>query len=168
VLNTHFASPYRRLILIGSFTLAAILLAFIAEYGFDLHPCELCLWQRIPFYIVLGLTFIAEMARLADTPRNAKFFRLLLALAVLTLLANTALALFHTGVEQGWWEGLTACGSSNATFGDIDSARAFILGAPLINCAEPALEIFGITMASANIIFSFGLAILGLRPIFKT
>ena len=76
---------------------AALAVALVAQYGFGLRPCVLCIAQRVPFVLaaLLGLA--------ALTPAAARAQRPLVLLAGLAFLANTALAVYHVGVEDHWW-----------------------------------------------------------------
>jgi disulfide bond formation protein DsbB len=61
-----------------------------------LTPCELCLWERWPYRIVIALGLLATLL-----PRLPS--RILLGLAALTLLGDVGIAGLHVGVEFGWW-----------------------------------------------------------------
>ena len=82
--------------LAASAALAALGVAYFAQYVLLLAPCELCLWERWPYRIVAVLGLLA-----AISPRGAT--RVLLALAVPVLLGGTGIAGLHVGVEFGWW-----------------------------------------------------------------
>ena len=47
--------------------LAALCIAWLAQYGFGLAPCELCYWQRYGYWaaIVLGVIAILQPRRTA-------------------------------------------------------------------------------------------------------
>jgi len=77
--------------------IAALGTAYFALYVLLLTPCELCLYERWPYRIVIALAVIAAALR----PRAS---RLILFLAALTLLAGAAIAFLHIGVEQYWWK----------------------------------------------------------------
>jgi disulfide bond formation protein DsbB len=140
--------------LIGAAVAASLGMAYIAEYGFKLLPCELCLMQRKPFFAVLALAAIAFFLR-KPIQRN-----IILAVMGVLLLGNSGLALYHTGVEQKWWQGPTECSSDEMQTGlSMEEMRAQILAAPLIRCDVPAWEFHGITMASLNIFFCLFLAL---------
>lgn len=140
----------------------ALVLAFIAEYGFDLAPCELCLKQRIPFYVVIGWVIPVLIWR------NDKIRRIALAMMAAALLINSGIATYHTGVEQKWWPGPGACSGPPARYDTIDDLRNQILSTPVVRCDEPAVEYLGfITMASANIAFSLLLAVYAMLAIIR-
>ena len=76
--------------------LAALGVAYFAQYVLLLTPCELCLWERWPYRVVAVLGLLSAMGR----PRTA---RLLLGLAGLVMLADVLIAGLHVGVEFNWW-----------------------------------------------------------------
>jgi disulfide bond formation protein DsbB len=132
----------------------ALAAAFTGQFGFDLHPCTLCIYQRWPFAVAIGLGLIgAIMAR-----RQPPVFTLILALLALTFATNTGIAAFHVGVEQGWWQGLSGCSAEVGTAKTIEQLRAQILAAPIVRCDDIAWSLFGISMAGYNVLLCLGLA----------
>jgi disulfide bond formation protein DsbB len=149
----HNLSPARfgQIIALLAFTVLATVL--ISQYGFDLYPCTLCLWQRWPY----GLLLIAGLL-LARRPRQAGFW-----LAIITVLwmASAALGMFHVGVEQHWWPFGGGC-TAQIYEANLSSADllARIKQAPVVRCDEPAKFLFGISMAIYNALLSVGMVIL--------
>ncbi len=76
--------------------LAALGVAYVAQYGLLLVPCELCLWERWPYRVVVALGALAALL-----PRRPA--RVVLSVAVLALLVDVGIAGLHVGVEFGWW-----------------------------------------------------------------
>ena len=74
--------------------------AYLSQYGFGLHPCEMCWWQRYPHFAALAL------ALLAFAVARPRFW---VALAGIAILASGLIGGFHAGVEYGWWQGITGC-----------------------------------------------------------
>src|ERR687890_824667 len=72
---------------------AAPLFARASEGIWGIAPCELCLWQRWPYWVAAALALAAAL-----WPGGR---RVLGALAILAVLASGAVAAFHVGVEQG-------------------------------------------------------------------
>ena len=128
----------------GSFALLAG--AFFFQW-LGYAPCKMCLWQRWPHAVAIGLGLVA----LFFAPRW------LAALGALAALATAGIGLYHTGVERGWWEGPTSCtGSGNALGGDLLSLDI----APVVMCDEVAWQFLTLSMASWNALFSLGFAAL--------
>jgi len=143
---------------ISVFALAA---ALYSEVALGLEPCQLCIYQRIPFVIgaVLGIVGLAVRKKPA-------LVKVLTGLIGLNFLANSAIAAYHTGVEQKWWASKVEGCSVN--FGDLGNADApastqsileNIMSAPTGNCAEIPWQdpIFGLSMANYNVLLCFGI-----------
>ncbi len=125
---------------------AALLAGALAfQYLGGLRPCEMCMWQRWALLVVFG---IAALAWLGGKPR------VLLLLAALALLGNAGIAAFHAGVEQHWWEGLTACTAPPVT-GTTAEIMGQIMAQPLVRCDAIPWSLFGISMAGWNALISF-------------
>lgn len=126
--------------------------AYLSEYGFGLHPCEMCWWQRYPHFAALGLAALAFVLPLP---------RVWIALAALAIAASGAIGVFHAGVEYDWWEGITGCATLPPSEG---SALDAILAAPIIRCDQSQWDFLGLSLAGWNAVLSFGsaLAIWGL------
>lgn len=133
---------------------AVIAAVFISQYGFGLAPCELCLYQRIPFYIGLAASLLLVCT--ASKPRVAYG---LLAVLALCFLSGGALALFHMGVEYKWWTYNSGCTSSKI-FGQGASTAdilAALKSAAVVKCDDRVEFLFGMTMAFYNVLTSAAL-----------
>lgn len=141
------------LVLAGSLALLAGAYSF--EHIGGLVPCEMCWWQR---WALMATAFLAADALVlgAVARRNATITPVVTAtswLAILGLAGNGAIALFHAGVEQKWWQGLTRC-TAPPVAGDARSMMADILAQPLVRCDAIPWQMFGISMAGWNFIVS--------------
>jgi disulfide bond formation protein DsbB len=129
--------------------------AFAFQYIGGLEPCVLCVWQRYPYgaVIVLGLLG-AGLARGAVPPTGA--LAAVMGLAALALFTDAAIAGFHVGVEQKWWQGTAACvGATGAD--SIEALRAQLLAQKVVRCDEVAWELAGISMAGYNMVAALAL-----------
>jgi len=132
--------------------LAAMSLAFayIAEYGFRLMPCELCLKQRIPYALVILFSVIGWCWK-----DKIIITRLQFVLIAIAFMVGSGLGIYHAGVEKKIFTGPSACTQEISDKPlSIDELRKQILGAPLVACDQPAWEWNGITMAGMNAVWS--------------
>ncbi len=127
--------------------------AFIGQYGFDLHPCVLCIYQRWPHGVVIALCLLAFVVK-APGVRTG-----LLALTGLAIAVGAGIAAFHVGVEQGWWEGTSSCAAAIGGATSLKELEAQIMAAPLVRCDEVAWSLFGISMAGYNFLLSAAMAL---------
>lgn len=145
MLNSRLAAPVVAL-------LAPLLLyggALVSQYGFGLHPCEMCYWQRWPHQAAILLALLALILRRSD-----KAMRALTLLAAVAIAVSGAIGIFHAGVEYGFWEGVTTCATGAGGPVTLDS----IMNAPLIRCDTAQWTLLGISLAGFNAIFSLGAA----------
>ncbi len=156
--NIHPRRLYPLLAL--AFSAAALAGAYIAQYGFELEPCILCLYQRIPFALAVVLALVALF--------RPDFAKIIMALMIAVFVFEGLLAFYHVGVEQHWWAAATGCSSS----GEISKSPAEMLKNLQKSIPKPCDEvdwtILGISMAAWNVLFSgflAGGAFFGLKQI---
>ncbi|MBW8753931.1 MAG: disulfide bond formation protein B [Sphingomonadales bacterium] len=116
--------------------------AYLGQYAFGLYPCEMCWWQRYAHFAALALALAALVV-----PRGGT----LVALAALAIAVSGAIGAFHAGVEYHWWQGFTACSTAVAAGGD---PLAAIMNAPLVRCDQAQWQLFGLSLAGWNFLFS--------------
>ena len=78
-------------------SLGALAYALVSQYAFGFEPCLLCQYQRIPYWTVAGLSLI-ELSVPGVDRRGAA------GLIAFVFACGAALALYHVGVEQRWWQ----------------------------------------------------------------
>jgi disulfide bond formation protein DsbB len=122
--------------------------AFAFQHLGGLYPCELCIWQRWPHAAALILASAALLL-----PQAAR--RGALAGAALAVLVSAGIAVFHVGVEQGWWEGLATCSAPAAANGNFLET---VLAAPVVQCDKVAWSLAGLSMAGYNALLSLLIA----------
>ncbi len=154
-LNPLLDRPERVFALLAAGSAAMLAGAFAFQYIGGLEPCVLCIWQRWPYGVVIGLGLIgAGLAGRAGVPRPAVLG--LMVLAALALFTDAAIAGFHVGVEQKWWEGTQGCvGATGAS--SIEELRAQLLAQKVVRCDEVAWSMAGISMAGYNMMAALGL-----------
>ena len=134
---------------------AALGAAVLSERVWGLVPCALCLWQRWPYRVAIGLGLLGLVV-----PR--RWARPVLALAGAAVLAGAGLALVHVGVEQGWWPSpLPACAAPSLGGGGIADRLARMPERPAKPCDEPAYLVPGLPVSMAAMNLLYALALLG-------
>jgi disulfide bond formation protein DsbB len=139
-----------QLVLLATFGSALVLAgAFAFEYLGGLQPCTLCWWQRYPHMVAIATGLIALVWR----PRAV------LVLGAAAALTTAGIAVFHVGVEQGWWEGLSTCSGASITGLSVDDLLDPNADVPTpARCDAIAWSMWGISMAGWNALISLGLA----------
>lgn len=147
--------PARRFALIGplfvvAVSLGALAVAFLSQWEGGLLPCVLCVWQRWAYGAALGFGLAALALHRREAPR-----RIALGFAALAFLAVAAIAFYHVGVEQAWWQGAETCQGAGITSGmNRDDIKFAILNAPTVSCNDVPWSLWGLSIAGFNVIFS--------------
>ncbi len=148
------------LFIFAAISAGALAIAFISQYAYGLQPCELCIYQRIPFAIVITLGVIGIL--LGNTKPNVG--KASIALIALTFAANTVIAFYHTGVERKWWPSFLEGCTIPEMKGNITDVLAQIAATPAVRCDEiPWTDpVIGLSMANYNVLVCLALAIAAL------
>lgn len=146
-------------LLIAVLAAAAPLFAIGSETWWGLAPCELCLWQRWPYWAAAGLAALGVLI-----PGRAR--AVLIALAGLAALVSAGIGALHVGVEQGWWPSpLPGCAAPTAGAAlSIDDMMRSLAAAPNKPCdaATFLIPTLPLSMAAMNLLYGLGLGGLAL------
>ena len=148
-MNAFRLAPF--LVLVASVALVGGALLF--QYVGHLAPCELCLYQRWPYYAAIPLSLVAVLAGRRPATLG------LLALCALLFIVGGGLAFYHVGVEQHWFAGPTVCTDSLSTSGSVEDFTARLLATQPVRCDEIAWSLFGVSLAGWNFLASLGLVV---------
>jgi len=143
------------LIVIIAIISLAIISALIIQYWLGHEPCKLCLYERIPYF--LSMLLIIKIIFIK------KYERLTLLILCLVFISSAALAFYHFGIEQEFFNESLAC-----TAGDLSetySKEQLLeqLKQNTISCKDVNFRIFGLSLAAINTIFSLVLSVIFLR-----
>ena len=135
----------------------ALISAYFIEYILGHQPCNLCVYERIPYFLAILIVLI-----------NYKYNKLekylILSLAIIFLIA-TILSLYHLGIEQGFIQESLVCDlEKGANIVDKDEILKQ-LQQKSISCKDVTFKIFGLSLTNYNIIISLLLTI-GLTKIY--
>ena len=139
--------------LVALFSVVALTSAFIAELYFNLAPCEMCLKQREPYYvIVLGFILI----KILRWQERIWFYLGIQLISIYGLFYSV----WHVGIENKLLSGPVGCASELNSTNNISSLKEQILSKPVINCEDVAWSIFGLSAATINSLLLFLIFIL--------
>lgn len=143
------------LILLAAGGSAALLAgAYAFQYIGGLAPCHLCWLQRYPHMVAVAVGILALLI-----PAGV-LGRLLPWAGAAAALTTAAYGAYHTGVERHWWEGPSTCTSGSVTGLSAKDLLAQIQAAPVVQCDQVAWEMWGLSMASWNMLASLVLVVL--------
>tara|TARA_A100001011_G_scaffold90982_1_gene95642 strand:- start:13 stop:498 length:486 start_codon:yes stop_codon:yes gene_type:complete len=129
----------------------ALISAYFIEYVLGYQPCNLCLYERVPY-------FLAILILLVNFKYNKLEKHFIFFLIIIFFIA-TLLSLYHLAIEQGLIEESLLCNLEKGT-NIIDKDEILKqLQQKNISCKDVAFKIFGLSLTSFNIIISLLLTI---------
>ena len=127
-------------------SIIALISAFFIEYILGHQPCNLCILERIPYFlaiivILLNYKFI----------EFEKFFILFL---TILFLFGTVLSLYHLGIEQGLIQESLVCDLKSGS--NLLSKEEILkqLQEKSVSCKDVTFKMFGLSLTSYNILIS--------------
>ena len=145
--------------LILIFSTLSILFAFYVEYILGHKPCNLCLFQRLPYILIIFLIVLLLIFR--------NFERLMFLFLSIIFLSGALLALYHFGIEQGIFSESFVCkGDDNdGTLNKEEILKQ--LKIRQISCKDVTFTMLGVSLATINTFVSTILAIITFKIFIK-
>lgn len=163
-------SAYRSLIMTSSLLFIAVSIALIVAWSLELllhlAPCELCLIERIPYYIALPV--LVTIGWGAKQRWQMRFLYFSLALVSCILLTTLMVSAYHSGVEWQFWSGPASCTDAGvAVFKTSADLSEQLKSTQLVRCDEPPFLLFGLSPAGWNTLLSAVLIFIALREVIR-
>ena len=145
--------------LILIFSTLSILFAFYVEYILGHKPCNLCLFQRLPYILIIFLIVLLLIFR--------NFERLMFLFLSIIFLSGALLALYHFGIEQGIFSESFVC-KGDENDGTLNKEEILKqLKIRQISCKDVTFTILGFSLATINTFVSTILAIITFKIFIK-
>ena len=127
----------------------SLIAAYTIEYGLGHKPCKLCVYQRVPYFLSIVLVLNILL-------RN-RYVKSSLFLLALISLCGAILAFYHFGIEQSFFDESFLCESQSLSNNLTKEEILEQLKKNTISCRNVTFEVFRLSLASINTIFSFAL-----------
>jgi disulfide bond formation protein DsbB len=146
-------TPFRAALLVLVIAAATILGAWAFQLA-GYSPCELCLKQRVPYYVgipIALLTLLVASRHQHGLHRAARF-----GLAALTLIfiASALFGAYHAGVEWGFWPGPADCTGTLEKAESMNDFMKQLQTVKVVRCDAVAIRILGLSLAGWNALIS--------------
>ena len=138
-------------IVIFFISLFSIVGALYFEFILKLKPCILCLYQRIPYIILIFICLIGY-----NYSDNLFWHYLVILIFFISVLISG----YHVGIENSLFPELSTCKASNL---DLTDKKQLLqsLNNQIVSCKDVLFKIFGLSLATINLIISLTVVALG-------
>ena len=129
--------------------------AYFIEYILHYKPCNLCIIERIPYFISCIMIFLSFYFKKLE-----KFIFLILAII---FLMGTITSFYHFGIEQGFFEESFMCILDNEI--NILNKKDLLenLQKTVVSCKEVEFKILGLSLATINTLLSLLLSVISFK-----
>ena len=125
--------------------------AYFIQYVLNVPPCQLCYYQRYPYYFATIVIILAFFKKI-----NLKQVFILL---LFTSFVSASLSFYHMGIEQSFFDELGSC-TSDTKSNNAEHLLKELQKQPVISCKNISFQIFGLSLATINFILSIILVLL--------
>jgi len=143
------------LIVILAIISLTIISALIIQYWLGHEPCKLCLYERIPYFLSILLIIKILLIK--------KYEKITLLIISLVFIFSAALAFYHFGIEQDFFNESFICKTQNPSQTLSKGQLLEQLKQNNISCKDISFKILGLSLAAINTIFSLVLSVIFMR-----
>ena len=134
------------------FSILVLLSASFIQYVLGHKPCNLCLIERVPYFLAIVLILFFLFFK--------KYEKLINSLILILFLFGFFVSLYHIGIEQGYFKESFVCNlefSSNKITAQ-DLLRE--LEEKTISCKVVTFRVFGFSLATFNAVISLSISVI--------
>ena len=133
------------ILIVLTISLLAVAFALTAEYIFKIYPCQMCLYQRYPYYAIIIISFLFLYNKWSQI--------IFLWISLILFIFGLFVSLWHVGIEQKILPALSSCEGKISSTQSITDLKNQILNQSVASCDEISWKILGISAASVNSLF---------------
>ena len=132
------------------YSILSLSFVLFLEYVLNYKPCQLCLYQRIPYLLILIFSFVGFFF-----PKNLYWLYTIM----IFFISSTIISGYHSGIEFGLLNESSSCASN--LIENLDKTKLLeSLSNSMPNCKDIEFKLFGLSLATINFLISFALSFL--------
>jgi disulfide bond formation protein DsbB len=151
-------TPFRAALVVCIVAMATILGAWAFQLA-GYAPCELCLKQRMAYYIGIPVALLTLAVASRHQRGSQRAARLGLAALTLIFIASALFGAYHAGVEWGFWPGPADCTGTLEKAGTMNDFMKQLQTTKVVRCDAVAIRVLGLSLAGWNALISAVMAI---------
>jgi len=146
----------KSILLISIFSLLA---AYFIEYILNYKPCNLCIFERIPYFassVVIILNLYAK-----------RFEKFTFGILGIIFAIGAIISFYHFGIEQGFFEESFVCISDDKINNLAKEDLLKSLQKTTVSCKQVDFKLFGLSLATINTFLSIVLSVISFKAFFN-
>ena len=146
----------KSILLISIFSLLA---AYFIEYILNYKPCNLCIFERIPYFassVVIVLNLYSK-----------RFEKFTFGILGIIFAIGAIISFYHFGIEQGFFEESFVCISDDKINNLAKEDLLKSLQKTTVSCKQVDFKLFGLSLATINTFLSIVLSVISFKAFFN-
>ena len=152
----EFPSRKSFYLIVFTISLISIFSALYIEYILQYKPCELCIYQRLPYVVAIFVSLIGF-----NYFDNDKI--LIIIIIIFTL--SAVISGYHFGVENSFFEEFSGCKNNSIDLSNKQKILDSLGNSMPISCKDATFKVLGISLAAINTILSILIIIFSIRTL---
>ena len=146
----------KSILLISIFSLLA---AYFIEYILNYKPCNLCIFERIPYFASTVLIVLSLYSK--------RFEKFTFGILSIIFAIGAIISFYHFGIEQGFFEESFVCISDDKINNLAKEDLLKSLQKTTVSCKQVDFKLFGLSLATINTFLSIVLSVISFRAFFN-
>ena len=146
----------KSILLISIFSLLA---AYFIEYILNYKPCNLCIFERIPYFASTVLIVLSLYSK--------KFEKFTFGILSIIFAIGAIISFYHFGIEQGFFEESFVCISDDKINNLAKEDLLKSLQKTTVSCKQVDFKLFGLSLATINTFLSIVLSVISFKAFFN-
>ena len=130
--------------------------AYFLEYVLQVKVCQLCLYQRIPYFVILILSITAFVVKSTIFQKGLLYF------STFVIVSGAGISVYHIGVLHGVFTAPSCSNTSidQSNLNSIEEIHDVIINNNSLPCNVSSFEFLGMPLPVWNLIYIGGIFIL--------
>ena len=137
-------SSQKMLIIILLISAVILAMAYIMKHFFNIHPCQMCLYERNVFIGTAGIAFVS----LISLPEHSKYYAIV-ALGFIVM-GGAFLAGYHVAIQQHWVALPAFAHLLTESLDSVQALKEHLLRTPFVRCDQVTWSFLGLSLATYN------------------
>lgn len=124
-------------------SLLALIFAYTLQFVFDVIPCKLCLYERIPYFIVIVFSLFSLL----------RTYKIVTYMMFFSYFMGAIISFYHVGLESHWFFDVLGCTKKFDTL-SFDAIKDSLLNLNYVATCDRPYMILGLSVTKWNLIYS--------------
>ena len=134
----------------------SVISALYIEYVLKYEPCQLCIYQRLPYIAAIFVSFIG-----VNYSTNDKILITLIIIFAISAMISG----YHFGIENNLIDEVFSCTNNSLDTTNKSKLLESLNKSMPVDCKDATFKIFGVSLAAINTIFSILIVIFSIRTL---